>query len=410
MIINYITGHAGTGKSTRLIDQILTLAPENTIIITPTHKAGKVLSDKLEHRAGTYEIKTVHSLLGWIPGINEEAKNINHVDTTIKLDRDLPEYTNIVVDEFSMMSEDMLYDLTSKIEEATDYESDHITLTLYGDPYQLPPVKGTPIQTDPDTTVVLQEQFRAESQDLVDLFTKFVRFLDGTNTTDISVPYSENVVEAKSIKKFKEGDRLLAYTNEAVGNYNQEIAKKFGIEGYLSQEVQLGSRLETAIVKEMFKPNITQLVQWFESGRLILQNSQIDKKYLVQNLQALINAKEIEFMKDLDDIVYPVVIGIGKAYVIRQEIKKKAVGSKPGTQERGKSWSKYYALERAFTMDYTFASTVHKSQGSEFKTVWIDKKNIQKSIFKGNYNTYARLMYVALSRAKQTVRILDAGK
>ena len=57
-------------------------------------------------------------------------------------------------------------------------------------------------------------------------------------------------------------------------------------------------------------------------------------------------------------------------------------------------------------MDYSFASTVHKAQGSEFNRVWIDKKDIQKSIFGGNYRNYARLMYVAISRAKRKVFVL----
>jgi ATP-dependent exoDNAse (exonuclease V) alpha subunit len=57
-------------------------------------------------------------------------------------------------------------------------------------------------------------------------------------------------------------------------------------------------------------------------------------------------------------------------------------------------------------MDYTFASTIHKAQGSEFNRVWIDKADIQKSIFGGSYVNYARLMYVAISRARQTIFIL----
>lgn len=305
-----------------------------------------------------------------------------------------------------MMSEDMLFDLTSKIEEATNYESEHITLTLYGDPYQLPPVKGTPIYTDPTTTTHLTEQHRAESPDVVELFTKFVRYMEGTNTNDLTLTVSDNVQEVTSLDKFKQGDRLLAYTNEAVGNHNQKLAKFFGIRGYVGQEVQLGSRLETVVVKQMVTPTLSDLMRDFESGRLVLQNSKIDKRYLSQNLEALLNNNMIEFMQDTEDNLYPVILGIGRAYLERQEVKQKAVDSTPGTRERGKAWSTFYAMERAFTMDYTFASTVHKSQGSEFDTVWIDKKDIQKSIFRGVYNTYARLMYVSLSRAKQQVRII----
>jgi len=39
LIINYITGYAGTGKSYTLQQQLKTLAPDKTIVVAPTHKA-----------------------------------------------------------------------------------------------------------------------------------------------------------------------------------------------------------------------------------------------------------------------------------------------------------------------------------------------------------------------------------
>ncbi len=56
-------------------------------------------------------------------------------------------------------------------------------------------------------------------------------------------------------------------------------------------------------------------------------------------------------------------------------------------------------------MDYNFASTVHKSQGQEFSTVFVDKEDIQKSIYRGYYMNYARMMYVAISRTRKTLYI-----
>ena len=58
-------------------------------------------------------------------------------------------------------------------------------------------------------------------------------------------------------------------------------------------------------------------------------------------------------------------------------------------------------------MDYKFASTVHKAQGSEFDAVFVDVNDIKKSILPNYYDTYARLMYVALSRAKKSVYIIQ---
>jgi len=395
MKINYTTGYAGTGKSTALLELLDTLPTETSVVLAPTHKALTRLSTAYE---GDIELRTIHSILGWIPGINENAEHISHIDTTIKLANSMAEYRNIVIDEAGMMSEDMLMDLTGKIEEMCDFETDHITLHLFLDPYQLLPVKGVQIQTDPTTTTHLTTQHRAESPDVVALFTKFVNYLEGTNSMDLSTPSSQNVIHINSIEGFKKGDRLLAYTNAAVGKYNQILSEYLGITSYVGQEVQLGSLTDLYIVDKFVKPSYEKLLDAYNNNTLMLQNSQINKKFLESSLKALIKNKHIRFIQS-GGLIIPVIPGIGEAYLIRNKAKEAAISDR-------KKFQDVYALNRAFTMDYSFASTVHKSQGSEFNRVWIDKTDIQKSIFGGSYRNYARLMYVAISRAKQTVFIL----
>jgi len=297
-----------------------------------------------------------------------------------------------------MMSEDMLMGITGKLEELNDFETDHITLHLFLDPYQLLPVKGIQIQCDPDTTTNLTTQHRAESPDVVKLFTKFVNFLEGSNKDDLTTPFSKNVIGNVTYEGFQRGDRLLAYTNKCVGDYNKLIAIELGVKGFEGEEVQLGTQSDLFIVDGFVKPTLDQLVFLYENNLLYMQNSQINKKFLLNSLKAMIMNKNIQFIKSENKTI-PVIIGIGDAYEIRQKAKVAALKDKHKFKD-------VYALGRAFTMDYPFASTVHKSQGSEFNRVWIDKKDMQKSIFQGSYKNYARLMYVAISRAKKKVFIL----
>ena len=397
MTINYTTGYAGTGKSTTLLDLLHKLPTETSVVLAPTHKA----LNRLRSSTSTQiELKTIHSLLGWIPSINEDATHVNHIDTTIKLDKDMDAYTDIVIDEAGMMSEEMLSEITAKLEELNDFETDHITLHLFLDPYQLLPVKGTQIQTDPLTTTNLTTQHRADSKDVVELFTKFVNYLEGTNSKDLSTPASKNVIHVKdkSIKDFKLGDRLLAFTNEAVGDYNKRIAEHLGITSYVDQEVQLGNRVDLVKVGAFLEPTLDQLLAAYEGNTLKMQDNRINKKFLASSLKSLLTTDGIKFIA-AEGYMIPVVLGVGEAYKLRNKAKQEAL------QDR-KKFSTVYALGRAFTMDYSFASTVHKAQGSEFNRVFIDKCDIQRSIFGNSYINYARLMYVSISRAKKKVFML----
>jgi hypothetical protein len=393
MKIKYKTGYAGTGKSTDLLKLLDTLPTETTIVLAPTHKA---LERLLKAYDGSIEFKTIHSLLGLIPSINEKAEHINHLYGLHKLDHPLEYYTNIVIDEAGMISEEHFMDLVGKIEEQEDYgqnTSVNVTLHVYMDPYQLLPVKGQQIIPDPATTVNLTTQYRSESKDIVALYTKFVDFMrEGGD--DLSTPYSENVLEF-DINRFQKGDRLCAYTNQAVGQWNEDIAKLLHIKNHIGQEVQLGANM-TVIADSYEKPKLNDLIYAYENGSLYLQNSKINKRFLEHALRALLH-KDISFIS-ARGLLIPVVKGIGVSALAHKKAGKDAI------QDRSK-FTHVYALGRAFTMDYNFASTVHKTQGDEFNHVFIDKVDIQKSIFRGFYGTYARLMYVGISRAKKRLYI-----
>jgi len=390
----------GTGKSHTLIKKVNSLPVDTTVILAPTHKA---LARLREHLPEEIEIKTIHALLGWIPRINEQAKQISHIDVTHKLDKELDEYSDIVIDEAGMMSEEMFYDIISKIENQLysyserGLEEPPVTIHCFLDPYQLLPVKGRQIQTDPLTTTHLTTQHRAESIDIVELYTKFVNYLEGTNAKDLTTPYSENV-RPMDIKQFKRGDRLLAYTNKAVGSWNRIIAKQQGITSFKGQEVQLGNMIDTTLVMDFVTPSLSDLLNLYETQKLKLQNGHMSTRFIEASLKALIDNSHIKFVECIDSFVYPVVVGIDKANIAIKQAKEAAINDKAAFKD-------VYALGRAYTMDYAFATTVHKSQGSEFNTVFIDKADIQKSIINNYYDTYVRLMYVALSRSKKLIYI-----
>lgn len=410
MHIEYITGYAGTGKSTALLKQLTTIAgkdKDDTIVLCPTHKAAHRLLPKIPFGI---EIKTIHSLLGWIPAINENAEKIEHIDIVAKTDRKIEEYNTFIIDEGGMMSEEMFMELVAKIEDARNFDTDGIKIYVYLDPYQLLPVKGRQIQLDEEFTTKLTTQHRAESPDVVALFTKFVEFLEGTNTKDLKIDFSDNVKKVSTTEAVQlfdiTKDRLLAYTNEVVGWYNKEIAMYNGIQSFVGQHVQLGSNPDLVYVEDMIDKSdvvLSDVITWYLDNNMLLQNSNISAKYMELEFSSLLKLDGIEFAKvaiNGTTKIVPVVLGIYNAYSLTKQIKAAAIKDK-------KNYKFIYALNKAYTMDYKFASTVHKAQGSEFDAVFVDVNDIKKSILPNYYDTYARLMYVALSRAKKKVYIIQ---
>ena len=410
MHIEYITGYAGTGKSTALLKQLTTIAgkdKDDTIVLCPTHKAAHRLLPKIPFGI---EIKTIHSLLGWIPAINENAEKIEHIDIVAKTDRKIEEYNTFIIDEGGMMSEEMFMELVAKIEDARNFDTDGIKIYVYLDPYQLLPVKGRQIQLDEEFTTKLTTQHRAESPDVVALFTKFVEFLEGTNTKDLKIDFSDNVKKVSTTEAVQlfdiTKDRLLAYTNEVVGWYNKEISVYNGIQSFVGQHVQLGSNPDLVYVEDMIdKSNVvlSDVITWYLDNNMLLQNSKISAKYMELEFSTLLKLDGVEFAKvaiNGTTKIVPVVLGIYNAYSLTKQIKAAAIKDK-------KNYKFIYALNKAYTMDYKFASTVHKAQGSEFDAVFVDVNDIKKSILPNYYDTYARLMYVALSRAKKRVYIIQ---
>ncbi len=71
---------------------------------------------------------------------------------------------------------------------------------------------------------------------------------------------------------------------------------------------------------------------------------------------------------------------------------------------RTKKWKLFYTIKETFIdVKYTYASTIHKLQGSTYDTVYIDLREIENMKDK---DMMFRLLYVAITRASKHIKIL----
>lgn len=134
-----IIGYAGTGKTTVTIDILWSYAVKHQCaLVAPTNKATKVQRDTaqtsgLAEEAGeNLRICTLHSLLGIRPNAFSEVKLFTHNGDL----NDLSEFSLIVIDEASMLSDELL----SVIRMYQD-RYPRVKWVYMGDPMQLRPVK-----------------------------------------------------------------------------------------------------------------------------------------------------------------------------------------------------------------------------------------------------------------------------
>lgn len=134
----WISGRAGTGKSTFLQYLKTRIRPRNAVYLAPTGVAALGIGGQ-----------TIHSFFWIDPG--EKA----HIETRLTPDRErnlypvLAKVEIIVIDEISMVRADLLDEMDRRMRRAKDRPGTSFggaRLVLFGDPYQLPPV-----EPDPDT-------------------------------------------------------------------------------------------------------------------------------------------------------------------------------------------------------------------------------------------------------------------
>jgi hypothetical protein len=403
-MIKFVVGFAGSGKSTELASR----ATKKTLVMTPTHKAAGVLIKK-----GILNVYTIHSVLKLVPTIDQNFRKGQKIQKLRKVgDTDLKEISDIFIDEFSMINREILDLLLAIV-------PDKCNVTIFGDPYQLPPVTGKAIKPKKYSKDIheLTTQHRSDSPEVVDTFMKFVKYIKGGckgPAPRVDLPHG-------SLNDFNPiTDRALGFTNNTVIGMNKNVFDQ----GKFTGEIIINNmdcRLDCGKGSRIYPKMLVR-------GHVVYDESKVDEiEYNIEKFNTelssykLINVdvdgeiyeiysdknhyeNSVQFRKDVEKYQNLVITENGLDDDVDLPYWCRNNRGAPYVKERGRAWSKYMAhKDLVFDVRFAFATTVHKSQGQEFDRVYLNMSDISKCKDK---ELYARLVYVGLSRAIKEVRVL----
>lgn len=390
-----LSGFAGSGKSflvnhlidvvnrehkvEKLIDSKASL-PAMYFTAT-TNKAAYVLQNMLNKPTDT-----IHKLLG-LSVLNDYKKGTKELYQ--KTDSRNLNYSIVFIDEASMVTRDLLHIIRTTVAKFTNTKVVYI-----GDSYQLPPVKESscPVfQTNMPKYFLTEIQRQAANSPIIQLASQYRLMLDNpTAEWPIIVPDNKSIfhytVKEDWFKAVQNGFmpshtiddvKVLAWSNDRVREYNAWIRNFKGQTG----DFALGETVQTN------KP-----IQFNDK---IFAST--DSAHTITHISTDCRDDVEGYLIELSDVNTMV------ANTVFQPKDWKDATKLVSNYKKNKEWRAMFEIQNEWAdLRAVHAQTVHKSQGSTYRNVYIDLTNIGKN---NKWQEVARMVYVAITRASNAVHI-----
>lgn len=368
MIVHCLSGSPGTGKSYLIeteIPKLLRNTPYFLVTTATTNKAAAVIHGVTLCKAFGISLKADMDT-----GVQDY--NLNRLKSMHN--------QFIIIDEASM--------LDGKLWQIVQESSINCKFLLVGDKYQLPPVKST---FNPFNEYPISELTEVVRQKDPDFLNEIKHAKQGVINSEVYTPKENKCIHYLKTNKevrdllasFTNEDKALAYTNDK----SVDLA-------YTIRRLQNKST-DFCIGDPVAPKNYCEDIQGYsvQTGEDLIVSA-IGKK---QNIK--IDTYDIE--------VRPFnFIGVNGTFLVPSNYKYALIVAKEMAKK--KKWREYYRIkEGLLDLRFNEASTIHCSQGSTYDRVFIHMTDLLTC---KSYSTKARLLYVALSRAKNDVYIYEGDR
>ena len=416
-----LSGYAGTGK-TSLMEMIAKKGQKQNrpvMFCATTNKAAAVLNDRVS-KAG-FKASTLNKVFGINVEVDSsKAYNARNLVNVLK-NVDIMPGTTIIIDEASMINEENYKILN-------DIAKEHRLKIIYvGDEAQLAPVNEDKISKvfrngegkvirltqveRTDDNAILKEATAIRNGEPLSKVSSFNS--KGEGVAYISPQHQEAINEVidryvKGLKQNPNYFRILAYTNKAVTAYNNQVRELLGYDspiphvgepmtGYANWGYELRTKSYRFINSESYKvtqvgrpttvqtrlDNGTPVVM--QAVPITLEDSLgnvdtfnfMDIKNNAQNRQSAIilanekkrlwNEARRAYGREAKAAVYAKINAIDSFLFVNDNIEDNS-----------------HNLLQAKTIDFGYALTIHKSQGSTFTHVLMDDVDVSRASMSGN--------------------------
>jgi len=390
----FVTGPAGSGKTT-LLHKLVTRLVElniNFLVVAYTHKAKDVLIKKLPE--GT-PVRTLHSWLKKRPGINQKAKHMSSLMVNKQMGRPDPLQV-LIVDEFSFVGEKDYFSI-GELQDELELEgtgAKPIKVIYSGDLNQLSPVNDVQVILPHKPFWIQLTEIHRTTTTISKPLSELVEMIEGRREPHYLEPTPHFIRGVDLLSKYledpEEDKAMFAYTNRAVQTYNALV------QGY--SEPKPGDSIYSTTLKETFRLSHIETEYY---GVCFTPNGPIDSttKY---NPLGFLNSKEyIKFFVMDSGLVIPGIFGSYNNKVIRERLGKALVEANKKELESKHLYREYKTVNDFVSqLDFTHCATIHTSQGSEYKNVYIDSQDL--AFCRDTYEQM-KLLYVGMSRAKEFI-------
>ncbi len=441
--IYVLKGWAGTGKTycvsmlVRYVLEVMYPTPAwyRIAVTGPTNKSVRVIKKTSGIKNSRVNFQTIHKLLGLKEKITMSGEQIFENDGFLK--PGINSTKLLIIDEVSMLNDDLFQNIIK-------YRN-KLKIICMGDPAQIPPV-GRPdcipfrdeladfykIQTIQLKQIMRQKDGNA----IIDASVKIRKDL-GVSSNQISLETNlnekgegieflnlnlegtrkefssilERYFKTRDFERDSEYAKIIAWRNKTVASMNSVIRKVIYGDESLGSKILIGEKLiaNTPIIEgEMivFNTNDEFTVERFEvkskNHRFVISDDPdadpftIDLQYYSTTVSYLnedddLERKTINILHEDSEEEFNKLANLLKLKAIRKAGKDK-------------SWIQYYNFLRRFAdVNYAYAITCHKSQGSTYNTTFVLEDDIDMNLDIVERN---RIKYTAYTRASKKVYVL----